>query len=91
MAYGEVEWRFRLTNNGILGGVVFANVESFARPTFVASGVTLSGESLFQSARWGGGFGLRILMNRVSRTNITLDFAWGAGLFGIYFGAGEVF
>ena len=34
---------------------------------------------------------LRILMNRPTRTNITLDFAWGAGLSGIYFGAREVF
>jgi hypothetical protein len=91
MAYGEAEWRFRITNNGLLGGVVFANVESFASPTIVTNGINQPGENLFHSARWGGGFGLRIMMNRLSRTNITLDFAWGAGLFGIYFGAGEVF
>jgi len=30
-------------------------------------------------------------MKRLARSNITLDFAWGAGLVGIYFGAGEVF
>jgi hypothetical protein len=91
MAYGETEWRFRITDNGLLGGVIFANVESFASPNIMTNGINQPGESLFHSARWGGGFGLRILMNRVSRTNITLDFAWGAGLFGIYFGAGEVF
>ena len=91
MFYGETEWRFRITDNGLLGGVVFANVESFARPTFTLAGTTYAGESLFTSARFGGGFGLRIMMNRLARSNITLDFAWGAGLFGIYFGAGEVF
>ena len=36
--YGELEWRFRITNNGLLGGVVFANAGSFAAPAFQASG-----------------------------------------------------
>ena len=29
--YGEVEWRFRITNNGLLGGVVFANARASPR------------------------------------------------------------
>jgi hypothetical protein len=30
--YGEAEWRFRLTRDGLLGGVVFANAATFASP-----------------------------------------------------------
>jgi hypothetical protein len=37
------------------------------------------------------GFGLRIMMNRQSCTNITLDFTIADKTTGIYFGAGEVF
>src|SRR5262249_44229417 len=29
--YAEAEWRFRITNNGVFGGVLFANTESFLR------------------------------------------------------------
>jgi hypothetical protein len=89
--YAEAEWRFRLTHNGLLGGVVFANVETFSRPPVNFMGYVDSGESLFQSFRPAGGFGLRIMMNRQSRTNITLDFTFADKTTGVYFGAGEVF
>jgi hypothetical protein len=50
-----------------------------------------SGENLFQNFRYAGGFGFRVMLNRQSRANATVDFAWGAQTFGVYFGAGEVF
>jgi hypothetical protein len=31
------------------------------------------------------------MMNRISRTNVTLDYAWGRKTSGLYFGAGEAF
>ena len=93
--YGEMEWRFRLTNNGLLGAVVFANVSTFAAPAFEASGPGWSYASeksgLLQYARPAGGFGLRFMMNRDSRTNVALDFAFGEGSFGVWFNAGEYF
>ena len=93
--YGEVEWRFRITSNGLLGGVVFANAGTFAAPAFQASGPGWSYASekvgLLQFIRPAGGVGLRFLMNRDSRTNVTLDFAFGESSFGVWFNAGEYF
>jgi hypothetical protein len=50
MGYGEVAWRFRLTNNGLLGSVVFGERgDCFARPSYhLANGINAPGESLFQ-------------------------------------------
>ena len=89
--YAEAEWRFRVTNNGVLGGVLFANAESFARPAVNIPQYSESGETLFQHFRYAGGFGVRVMLNRQSRANATMDFAWGDKTFGVYFGAGEVF
>ncbi len=89
--YGEVEWRFRLTDNGLLGGVIFANASTFTRPPLSYQGTSEPGQSLFQNIAVAGGFGLRIMMNRQSRTNITLDLAVGQKTWGFYFGAGEAF
>jgi Omp85 superfamily domain len=89
--YGEAEFRFRLTDDGFLGGVVFANVETFARPAVTTTGYSDTGEHLFQNLRPAGGVGLRFMMNRASRTNVTLDFAFSQTGFGIYLGGGEAF
>ena len=93
--YGETEWRFRITNNGLLGGVLFANAVSFASPAFQSSGPGWSYSSpkvgLLQYVRPAAGFGLRFMMNRDSRTNVTLDFAFGERSFGVWFNAGEYF
>jgi hypothetical protein len=93
--YGEVEWRFRITSNGLLGGVVFANAETFAAPAFQASGPGWSYASertgLLQFIRPAGGLGLRFMMNRDSRTNVALDIALGQSSFGVWFNAGEYF
>jgi hypothetical protein len=89
--YAEAEWRFRITNNGVWGGVIFANTESFAQPAVNIPLYSDSGEALFQHFRYAGGFGLRIMLNRQSRANMTMDFAWGDKTLGLYFGAGEVF
>jgi Omp85 superfamily domain len=89
--YAEAEWRFRLTSNGLLGGVVFANVETFSRPAVSVAGYTDAGESLFSYLRPSGGVGLRIMMNRQSRTNITLDVTVAEKTVGVYLGAGEAF
>ena len=89
--YSEVEWRFRITDDGFLGGVVFANVETFSRAAVSYLGVVDGGQNLFQYLRPAGGVGLRFMMNRQSRTNITLDLTVGDKTWGIYIGAGEAF
>ena len=60
---------------GEVGGVVFHK-----RP-----------ESLFNSIKPAGGFGLRLLTNPASRINLRLDFGFGVDSFGFYMGAGEAF
>jgi hypothetical protein len=89
--YAEVEWRFRITDNGLLGGVVFANAETFSRAPVSYLGFVGNGTDLFQSIAPAGGVGLRFMMNRQSRTNITLDVTVAQKTWGVYFGAGEAF
>jgi surface antigen Omp85-like protein len=89
--YAEAEYRFRITENGLLGGVVFANVETFSSAPVSYLGFFNQGENLFQNLRPAGGIGLRFMMNRQSRTNITLDLTVAEKTFGLYFGAGEAF
>jgi hypothetical protein len=93
--YGEAEWRFRITNDGLLGGVIFASASSFASPAYSASGAGWSFTSdkvgLLQFVRPAGGVGLRFLLNRDSRSNVTLDIAVGEQSFGVWFNAGEYF
>lgn len=93
--YAEAEWRFRLTDNGFLGGVLFANAQGFSAPSVNASGpgwtFTSPGQRMLEYIRPGGGFGLRFMMNSESRTNVTLDFGFGENYFGIWLNAGEFF
>ena len=89
--YAEAEWRFRITGDGFLGGTVFANASTFSSPAYAVPGYSVPGEGLFARIRPAGGFGLRFMMNREARNNVTLDFAFGEGSAGIYFGAGEAF
>jgi hypothetical protein len=91
--YAEAEWRFRITDNGFLGGALFANAVTMSRPAvnLPAYDYSLPAENLFSSVKPAAGVGLRFLMNKEARTNIRLDFAVGVDSFAIYFGAGEVF
>jgi hypothetical protein len=89
--YAEAEWRFRLTRDGFLGGTVFANASTFARPAVAVAGYSEPREELFHAVRPAGGVGLRFMMNREARNAVTLDLAAGQDSFGVYFGAGEVF
>lgn len=84
MAYLEGEYRFKLTNNGLFGGVVFANGESFTDP--------LRSPSKFETIEPGYGAGIRIKFNKFSKTNVALDYGFGAGgSSGLFVNVGEVF
>lgn len=89
--YGEAEWRFRLTSSGLVGGVVFVNASTFSRPAVDVAGYQEGREALFTRVRPAGGVGLRFMMNREARNNVTLDLGVGQDSVGIYFGAGEAF
>lgn len=82
MAYMEGEYRFGITHNGLLGGVVFANAESF----------TEQSSGRFETIAPGWGAGLRLKLNKFSRTNVALDYGFGTGgSGGIFVNLGEVF
>ena len=83
LVYGEVEYRGTLTNNGLLGMVLFANSTTIDNS---------SGEKIFDVWAPAAGLGLRVLLNKRSRTNLAADYAWGkAGSTGFYLGIQEAF
>ena len=78
----EAEYRFVVSENGLFGGVVFVNTETFSD--------VLTGKYTVISP--GAGLGIRIMLNKFSRTNIALDYAWGTqGSSGFFVNLGEVF
>lgn len=82
MIYLESEYRFKITRNGLLGGVAFVNAQSFS----AAPGSPL------QTIQPGFGPGLRIKLNKVSKTNIAIDYGFGKeGSRGVFVNVGEVF
>ncbi|MDR3679810.1 MAG: hypothetical protein P4L41_07580 [Flavipsychrobacter sp.] len=82
MVYAEGEYRFQISHSGLLGGVIFANAESF---TEQASGN-------FEVISPGYGAGIRLKLNKFSRTNICLDYGFGSnGSGGFFVNLGEVF
>jgi len=84
LMYAEVEYRFPITRcSQVLGGVIFANASTASNKD--------AGIPLFGYIRPAGGFGLRITVDKLNRTNILIDFTWGEQSNGIYFGAQEVF
>jgi hypothetical protein len=84
MVYGEAEYRDMLTDNGLLGLVVFANAASVSNAS--------TGEKLFDNFAPAGGAGLRALFNKHSRTNLCIDFAFGKdGAKGVYLAIQDAF
>ena len=80
MFYLETEYRRDITENGLLGFVVFTNVN------------TVSGSgTLFTSWHPAVGTGLRVKFNKGSNTNIGIDYAISKGYSAVSFGLGEAF
>jgi hypothetical protein len=82
MFYAEAEFRYGITNNGLIGGVVFGNIQSFSRSISTQLHVFAPGY----------GAGLRIKLNKNSKTNLCVDYGIGnQGSKGIFLNLGEVF
>jgi outer membrane protein assembly factor BamA len=82
MVYAESEYRFKITNNGLLGGVVFANAQSLS----AQQGTRL------QAIQPAFGPGLRLKLNKTSRTNVAVDYGFGReGSRGLFIDVGEIF
>jgi hypothetical protein len=82
MVYLETEYRFRITNNGLLGGVAFANAQSF----------TELNSKIFEVISPAVGAGIRLKLNKFSKTNVCIDYGVGFdGSKGFFVNLGEVF
>lgn len=82
MLYLESEYRVDITSNGLLGAVVFANAQSFSEEK----------TNRFETVAPGYGAGVRIKLNKHSRTNLAIDYGFGLnGSRGFFVNLGEVF
>ena len=83
LVYLETEYRAALLHNGLLGGVVFANVQTYSDyPRGNQLGRLLP----------GGGVGLRVKVNKHSNLNLAIDYGFGiGGSQGLFLNLGEVF
>ncbi len=77
----EAEYRRDITANGLFGFVVFANINSVTEL------------DKYQFAYWhpAAGLGLRIKFNKLSGTNVAIDYAASKGFSCFYVNLGEVF
>lgn len=84
LAYGEIEYRGTLTRNGLLGMVAFLNTTTVTN--------LADDERLFESFATAGGAGLRLLINKRSKTNLCFDVGFGKqGSKGVYLAIQEAF
>jgi hypothetical protein len=82
MIYMEAEYRFGITNNGLIGGVLFVNTQALNSDT---------GQKIVTIAP-ACGTGIRVKFNKFSRTNVALDYGFGLdGSHGFFVNLGEVF
>jgi hypothetical protein len=82
-AYFESEYRFPITPNKFISGVVFVNTETASDD---------HGKKIFQYWETAIGGGLRILMQKQSRSTLCIDYAKGKyGSGGFFFGLNEAF
>ena len=88
VVYSELEYRVHVlgikSNPDFMGAVAFVNATTASNKD--------ANIDLFQYLNLGYGVGLRFMMNKTSRTNITLDYAWGAyGAQGLFLNVNETF
>ena len=84
LVYGEAEYRFPISKQGgILGGVLFVNASTANNQA--------QDLKLFASVRPGYGLGLRIMADKRSRTNLSIDYGFGHNSSGFYLAASETF
>lgn len=83
LVYGEAEYRFPLGCHGLLSGVAFLNATTTDNPALDLK--------LFESIKPGYGAGLRIRVDKQTRTNLAVDLGFGQKSFGFYLAASETF
>jgi outer membrane protein assembly factor BamA len=90
----ESEYRFRITDNGLLGGILFANGTTTSRPEVSLPQYNYYRPKLqlLDEIRYAVGGGLRIMLDRRGRMNLSVEYARGEnGSSGVYVYVGESF
>ena len=83
LVYLETEYRFPITCNQLISGTVFAN--------FTSTSDKDRQVKLFNAVQPAFGVGLRILIDKATKTNLILNQAWGRHSSAFYLNAGETF
>lgn len=83
LVYLSTEFRFPITCNQMFSGTVFTNFITTSNPD--------TNTKLFNYVQPAFGCGLRILIDKATRTNLIVDYAWGNNSKGFYLNAGETF
>lgn len=83
LLYLESEYRFPISCNQLISGTVFANLTSASDKD--------RNIHLLQYVQPAVGFGLRILIDKATRTNLVMNYAWGRNSEAFYLNAGESF
>ncbi|MFC3813182.1 BamA/TamA family outer membrane protein [Lacihabitans lacunae] len=82
MFYFETEYRYQILKNDLLRGVVFYNLQKFSGDL----------SSTFTTLKPGYGLGLRLKLNKITDTNVCLDYGFGQnGSRGFFINVTEVF
>ncbi len=82
-SYGEAEYIFPISKcGGLWSGVVFVNATSANNPA--------QDLALFESIKPGYGMGLRIMLDKATRTNLAFDWGFGESN-GFYLAVSETF
>jgi outer membrane protein assembly factor BamA len=83
MVYLETEYRFPITCNQLISGTIFAD--------FTTASDKDKNVHLFTYIQPAVGVGLRILIDKATRTNLIFNWAWGRHSKAFYLNAGESF
>jgi outer membrane protein assembly factor BamA len=81
--YFEMEYRFPISCNQLISGTLFSN--------FTSASDTDRNIKLLQYIQPAAGVGLRILIDKATRTNLIANYAWGIQSKAFYLNAGETF
>ncbi len=83
LLYAELEYRASLVPSDLIGAVVFVNASTASTPD--------KSIKLMQYVSPAAGVGLRLKLNKFSRTNISIDYAVGKHSSGFYLDISETF
>lgn len=81
MLFGEGEYRFNITKNGFVGGVLFSNITSASEYS----------SQCFKYWKPAAGCGVRLKFNKYTKVNVALDFGVSKDYASVYLNIGEAF